>query len=253
MAQTMIKPAMQRAYARMPEAFPAGAEDRPFSANATYNKVGVLVCIALLAAMAGWVLGSGGLAMGCLVVGFGAVLVGTFKPAAAPVTAPLYALCEGVVLGWVSSAYATLGRGVVPVSVVFTAAVFAAAFAAFRSGLVRVTPRFVSVTLMATVGLAVVYLLAMVGLPVPGANDIGGKGVIFGLIGLGIAVMNLFVDFSFVEQLEAGAALGAGRGRVALSSQGEWYAAQALMVSLVLVYLNVLRIVGAAAGGGRRS
>ena len=253
MPQTMMKPTMQRAYARMPEAFPATTEDRPFSANATYNKVGVLVCIALLAAMAGWVIGSSGLAMGCLVVGLGAVLVGTFKPTAAPVTAPLYALCEGVVLGWVSSAYATLGRGVVPVSVVFTAAVFAAAFAAFRSGLVRVTPRFVSVTMMATFGLAVVYLLAAFGMPVPGASDIGAKGVMFGLFGLAIAVLNLFVDFKFVEQLEAGAVFPAGRGRVVLSSQGEWYAAQALMVSLVLVYLNVLRIVGAAAGGGRRS
>ena len=253
MAQTMIKPTMQRAYARMPEAFPASEEARPFSARATYNKVGVLVCIALLAAMAGWVIQSAPLSTGCLLVGFGAVLVGTFKPAAAPVTAPLYAACEGVVLGWVSSAYATLGSGVVPVSIVFTAAVFAAAWASFRSGLVRVTPRFVSVTVMATFGLAVVYLLSMFGMPVPGANDIGARGALFGLIGLVIAVMNLFVDFAFIERLEAGAVFPGARGRAVLSSQGEWYAAQALMVSLVLVYLNVLRIVGAAAGGGRRS
>lgn len=249
----MIKPTMQRAYARMPDAFPASDETRPFTARATYNKVGVLVCIALLATMAGWALQSAPLSMGCLLVGFIAVLVGTFRPAAAPVTAPLYAVCEGVVLGWVSSAYATLGRGVIPVSIAFTAAVFAAAFAAFRSGLVRVTPRFVSITIMATFGLAVVYLLSLLGMPVPGANDIGAKGMLLGVIGLVVAVLNLFVDFQLIDQLESGAVFPSGRRQAVLSSQGEWYAAQTLMVSLVLVYLNVVRIVGAAAGGGRRS
>jgi uncharacterized YccA/Bax inhibitor family protein len=243
---------MTSAYARMPDVFPVVPGARPFSARATYNKVGVLTCIAILTAMAGWWLHSPALGVAGIFVGLGAVLVGTFRPAAARVTAPLYAAAEGVALGWISSAFATLGKGVVPVAVTFTAAVFVACLLAFRTGLVRVTRRFGTVTLVATAGLAVVYLLAAVGMPVPGANDVGGKGIIFGLIGLAVAVMNLFVDFNFIEVLEQGAILPGRRAAALLSSDGEWYAAQAVMVSLVLVYLNVLRIVGAAAGNGRR-
>lgn len=251
-AQTMVRPTMTRAYAHMPEAFPIEPGVRPFSARAAYNKVGVLVCIAIVGAMAGWWLRSPGLSVACILVAFVAAIVGVFKPAAAVVTAPLYAACEGVALGWISAAYATLGRGVIPVSVTFTAAVFFAAFAAFRTGLVRVTRRFWTVTIMATFGLMIVYLGSIIGLPIPGANDVGPKGMLFGAVGLVIAVMNLFVDFQFIQSLEQGAAFPSRRGQVLMSSKGEWYAAQTLMVSLVLVYLNVLRIVGAAAGNGRR-
>jgi uncharacterized YccA/Bax inhibitor family protein len=243
---------MTRAYARMPDAFPAGPAVRPFSAKAAYNKVGVLICIAVVTAMVGWWLDSPGLSIACLFVGLGAVLVGTFRPAAARITAPLYAAAEGIVLGWISSAYSTLGRGVVPVSVTFTAVVFVVCLLAFRTGLVRVTRRFWTVTLMATIGLAVVYLAAALGMPVPGADDVGTKGILLGVIGLIVGVLNLFVDFNFIQNLEAGAVFPGRRGAALLSSAGEWYAAQCLMVSLVLVYLNVLRIVGAAAGNGRR-
>lgn len=251
MAQTM-QPTLQRAYARMPDAFPVEPGTRPFSARATYNKVGALVCVAVLAAMAGWVIDSTGLSVVCILVAFAAAIVGIFKPAFAHITAPVYAVCEGVALGWISSAYSTLGRGVIPLSVTFTAIVFVVALAAFRTGLVRVTRKFWTVTIMATGGLAVVYLLSMLGMPIPGANDVGTKGAIFGVIGLVVAVLNLFVDFQFIDVLESGAVLPGRRGQALMSSQGEWYAAQMLMMSLVLVYLNVLRIVGAAAGGGGR-
>lgn len=247
-----MQPTMTRAYSRMPDVFPVGPTVRPFTARGAYNKVGVLVCIAAVAAMAGWWIDSPGLSVVCILVGLGAVLVGTFKPAAAPVTAPLYAAAEGVVLGWVSSAYATLGHGVVPVSVTFTAVVFAVCLVAFRSGLVRVTRRFWTVTMMATAGLAVVYLLSALGMPVPGASDVGTRGILLGVVGLVVAVLNLFVDFSFIETLERGAVFPGRRTAALLSADGEWYAAQCVMVSLVLVYLNVLRIVGAAAGNGRR-
>lgn len=260
-AQT-INPTMTRAYSRMPDYFPAGPATngfggpgtavRPFSARAAYNKVGVLICIALVTAMVGWWVGSPGLGGACIVVALVASFVGIFRPGAAKVTAPLYAAAEGVVLGWISSAYATLGRGVVPVSVVFTAVVFLGCWAAFRSGLVRVTHRFWTVTIVATLGLGLVYLLSLFGLPIPGASDIGTKGILLGVIGLIVGVLNLFVDFSFIQTLEAGAVFPGRRTAVLLSSDGEWYAAQCLMVSLVLVYLSVLRIVGAAAGNGRR-
>ena len=262
MAQT-INPTMTRAYSRMPDYFPAGPAAiggpggpgtgvRAFSARAAYNKVGVLVCIALVTAMVGWWVGSPALGGACIVIALVASLIGIFKPGAAKVTAPIYAAAEGVALGWISSAYATLGNGVVPVSVVFTAVVFVGCWAAFRSGLVRVTRRFWTITIVATLGLGLIYMLSLFGLPIPGADDIGAKGIILGVVGLVVAVLNLFVDFSFIQTLEAGAVFPGRRAAVMLSADGEWYAAQCVMVSLVLVYLNVLRIVGAAAGNGRR-
>ena len=82
----------------------------------------------------------------------------------------------------------------------------------------------------------------MIGLSIPGLNHLTGAGLVFSVVALSIAVLNLFADFEFVYRAEA-------RG---LSPDGEWAAAFAMMTALVLVYISMLRILGAASGGRQR-
>jgi uncharacterized YccA/Bax inhibitor family protein len=259
MASTTLQPTMRSSYRRMYEAFPAATDlpaARAFTAAGVYSKVALLCGIAVVTGFVGWQVAGPGLAIGAILLAAVVSVVGVFVPRLARITAPLYAAAEGIGLGWISARYESVGHGVVPVSIVFTGAVFVAALASFRLGIVRVTPRFVTFTIMATFGMAMIFLLAALGVPIPGAADIGPKGVIFGVIGLLIAVANLYVDFKFIDMMASGemtALRTLGWGRPMMVSAGaEWYAAQSLMISLVLVYLNVLRIVAAATGNGRR-
>jgi uncharacterized YccA/Bax inhibitor family protein len=91
---------------------------------------------------------------------------------------------------------------------------------------------FVIGTVVATFGLAAVLLASLIGVPVPGASGVGPWSVVIGVIYLVVAVANLFVDFSFVQNAEA----------QGLSAEGEWYAAFSIMLALVMVYIAMLRI-----------
>ena len=121
--------------------------------------------------------------------------------------------------------------GVAPLAIVFTAAVFVGALVVFRSGFVKVTPRFVSMTIMAGFGFLAVLIAGLFGL-FPGLSSQTGLLVI-GVIGVVIGVMYLFIDFNAVQ-------LGEQRR---LPAEAEWYGALMLMMSLVFVYINVLRVV----------
>lgn len=219
-----------------------GVAVRPFTAAGTYDKVALLALLTVVTGVYGYFWAPQGVGITALLAAFVTGLVGSFVPRWARVAAPAYAAVEGIALGWISAQYATVLSGIVPDAILFTGGVFIGTWAAYRTGLIKVTPRFMVMTLTMTAGLALVCLLSMFGLPIPGVSDLGTEGLIFGVIALLVAVFNLFVDFAYVERAAA----------QRLSAEGEWYAAFAIMLSLVLVYLSVLRILAAAAGGGRR-
>ena len=133
------------------------------------------------------------------------------------------------------------GHGIVPLAIVFTAAVFVGALVLYRTGLVRVTPRMMSLAFMGALGLVAVGVLSLVGLSLPGVNSFGTAGLVFGVIALAIAVLNLFTDFQYITNAEA----------AGLSADAEWAAAFAMMTALVLVYISMLRILAGAYGGRR--
>jgi uncharacterized YccA/Bax inhibitor family protein len=162
-------------------------------------------------------------------------LLGIFRPARAGVFAPLYAVSMGAVLGWVSRYYANTTNGaVVPLAILGTTAIFFGVLIAYRTGLVKVTNRFVQVTLIASLGLLVMMIAVILGLKLPYTSQATTYFVIFGVLYLFIAVMNLFVDFNFVYKAQ-----DAG-----VRKEGEWFAALSIMFSLVMVYLALLRIFG---------
>ncbi len=212
-----------------------------FRASRAYDKLIGLTIVALVAAVAGWAVVPVGVAWVALVAAFVVVLVSWFRMRWAKVLAPTYAVLEGVGLGAISSAYATLGHGIVPMAIVFTAAVFVAALALYRTGLVRVTPRMMSMAMMGAFGIMAVSVLSLfIGLP--GVNSFGRFGLIFGILCIAVAVLNLFNDFAWVDRSE----------QAGLPADAEWASALAMLTALVLVYLSMLRIL-ASAYGGRRS
>ena len=255
---TAMRSAFQRIdteYAPAPRPTPAGGwpggpdpvQAEPvetFRANRAYDKLIVLCTLALASGLVGYFFVPAGAAFGFMVVAFALVLVGWSRMRWARYLAPTYSVLEGLALGSVSAAFSTFGNGVVPAAIVFTGAVFFGALLLYRTGLVHVTPRMMSLAFMGALGLIAVGLLSLIGLSVPGVRNLTGAGLIFSVLALGIAVLNLFTDFEYVATSEA-------RG---VSAEGEWAAAFAMMTALVLVYISMLRILGAAnGGGGRRS
>jgi uncharacterized YccA/Bax inhibitor family protein len=218
------------------------APDRTFSASRAFDKLAGLCIAALVAGIVGFFAVPVATAYGFMVVAFMLVLVGWLRIRWARYLAPSYAVVEGLALGSVSRQFSSFGHGIVPTAIVFTAAVFLGALVLYRTGLVRVTPRMMSLAFMGAFGLIAVALLSLIGLSVPGLDSLTGTGLVFTVLMLGIAVLNLFTDFQFVVQSEA-------RGA---SAEGEWAAAFAMMTALVLVYISMLRILGAAYGGGGR-
>jgi uncharacterized YccA/Bax inhibitor family protein len=205
---------------------------RTFTAEGAFNKAGLLGALALVVGGLAYVADLPlGLVWPLLLVALGAGLWASFRPAKAKVLAPVFAVCEGALLGVLSRFYANQGQHVVTLAVVGTVAVVAGVWFCYRTGLVRVGHRFIQTTMVATVGfLAVVVVSILTGW---GASGLGGV-VIFGVLYLFLAVMNLFVDFDYAYRAQASQ----------ISADAEWYSAFSLLLSSAMVYLALLRIFG---------
>jgi len=224
---------MEQAFDRMGEAYGVVAEAEPFSAVGVYDKVAFLAVLALLSGTVGYLAAGPGLIMLGIFAGLGLSLLGVFRPATARFVAPLYALAEGLALGGITSYYAVQSHGIAPAAILFTGGIFVGALVLFRTGIVKVTPRLVSMTIIASFGFLAVLVASAFGLSFPGLGGQGGM-LLIGVIGVVIGVLYLFIDFDYIQH---------GEGR-ALPAQAEWYAALTVMMSIVFIYLNVLRMLG---------
>jgi uncharacterized YccA/Bax inhibitor family protein len=211
-------------------------EESRFTASGVLDKLSGLVFIVTACGVLGAFVLPIGVAFAAVLLALGFALAGMFKPQWAKVCAPAYAVFEGIFLGAISRAYSDVGGGIVPLAVLFTGGVFLGCMVAYRTGLVRVTPRFLMMTAVATLGLFVVCIASLLGLPIPGVADLGTRGMIFGAIALCVGVLNLFVDFAQIDEMEKQGA----------AKQGEWYGALLLLTSLVLVYVSILRILASS-------
>lgn len=163
-------------------------------------------------------------------------LATVFKKEWSPFTAPLYAVLQGLVLGGVSAMYEGMYNGIVVQAVMLTLGTLFAMHAAFSMGWIQVTDKFRMGLFAATGGIAVVYLVAMVlgffGLNLPFLYDSSPLSIGISLVIVGVAALNLVLDFDFIEQ-------GA---RAAAPKYMEWYAAFGLMVTLIWLYMEILRL-----------
>ncbi|HEY2837558.1 MAG TPA: Bax inhibitor-1/YccA family protein [Pirellulales bacterium] len=170
------------------------------------------------------------------IAGFILALVTCFKPNVSPYTSPLYAAAEGVFLGGISAAFNYAYPGVVVQAVGLTFGTLFALLAAYATGVIKASENFKLGVFAATGGIALFYLASIVlrlfHIDVPLINSAGPFGIAFSVFVVIIAALNLVLDFDFIEN---GCAQGAPKYM-------EWYAGFGLLVTLVWLYLEILRL-----------
>ena len=168
--------------------------------------------------------------------GFAFAMVTVFKKEWSPVTAPIYALLEGLALGGLSAVLDLRYPGIAIQAVGLTFGTLFVLLLAYRSGLIQVTQKFRMGIVAATGGIMVFYLLQMLmgffGFQFTSINGSGPIGIGFSLIVVAVAALNLVLDFDFIEQ---GVQYGAPKYM-------EWYGAFGIIVTLVWLYLEILRL-----------
>jgi len=168
--------------------------------------------------------------------GFILAIVTIFKKEWSPVTAPIYALLEGLVLGGVSAMLEMRFHGIAIQAVALTFGTLVAMLLAYRSGLIRVTDKLRLGIVAATGGIAVFYLLQFIlgffGVHFAMINGAGTIGIGFSIVVVIVAALNLVLDFDLIE---SGARMGAPKYM-------EWYGGFALMVTLIWLYFEILRL-----------
>jgi uncharacterized YccA/Bax inhibitor family protein len=208
----------------------------------TVNKTALLLVLAFAAAAASWVVGTAGgagigrWALGAALAGLVVAIATIFRPQWSPVTGPVYALVEGAFLGLVSMVFEASYPGIATQAVALTFGVLGAMLLIYRTGLVKVTQRFRTGVAAATLAIFATYLVALVlglfGVRVPLLNDASPLGILISLAIVVVAALNLVLDFDLIER---GARAGAPRYM-------EWYAAFGVLVTLVWLYLELLRL-----------
>jgi uncharacterized YccA/Bax inhibitor family protein len=212
---------------------------RAMTLDGTVNRAFALVFILMAGALVSVYAGAGYWIIGAI-AGLVLSLVTVFRKEWAPVTAPLYAFAEGLFVGGISVLLETAFPGIVIPAVSLTIAVFVAFLVIYRTHLIRVTDKLRIAVFAATGAVAIVYLVSLVlnlvGVQVGFLNEaLAGSGVLgiaINVVVVGIAAFNLLLDFDLVE-----------RGVAARAPKYmEWYAAFALLVTLVWLYIELLRL-----------
>jgi len=223
--------------------------------NGTIGKTAVLFTLLLLSAAAGWantgapdIVERNGelvynytiptLAWVGMFVGVGLVFLLMFKPHLAKFIAPAYAIAQGFFLGALSKMYETFYDGIVVQAAGATIAVFGVMLFLYRTRIIKVTERFRTIVISATIGIMVFYGVCFLIQLFAGSGSVSFLsspsllGIAFSVFVAGIAAMNLALDFDFIER---GSKMGLDKGF-------EWYGAFALLVTIVWLYMEMLRL-----------
>ncbi len=177
--------------------------------------------------------------IGAIIFGFVAVIAGALRPQWTPVIGPIYAVIQGALVGAISSVYQDLfADGIVTNAILATAITVLAMVILYVTRTIRVTERMRSIVVGATVAIFVFYLatfaLSFFGVGMPLVWDAGPLGILFSLAVIALAAFNLLIDFDLIERgITAGA-----------PSWMNWYAAFGLIVTIIWLYLEILRLLG---------
>ena len=220
--------------------------DQVMTLQGTVNKTGILLVLVVIGATYTWNLffqngnAAGAvmpIAIGGAIGGLVFALITMFKKTWASVTAPIYAVLEGLFLGGISAIFEARYPGIVIQATGLTLGTLASLLLLYKLGIIKPTENFRLMIVSATMGIGILYLISFV------MNMFGSTGIGFihsnGLFGIGfslfvvaIAALNLVLDFDFIEQ---GSEQGAPKYM-------EWFGAFALMVTLIWLYLEMLRL-----------
>ena len=222
----------------------AWASGESMTLQGVVNKSGILLLLCLASGAFAWAHPElrGPMVLIGLVGGLVACLVGTFKPATSPVAAPAYALLEGLCLGAISQVIEHRYPGIVLNAMLLTFGVLGVMLAAYTTRTIVVTERLMKGVFAATAAVFLVYMVDMLlgffGHRVPFIHESGPLGIGISLVIVGIAAFNLLLDFAVIEQ---NVRSGAPRFM-------EWYCGMALLVTLVWLYLELIRLLSKLRG-----
>ena len=227
--------------------------DGPMTIDSTVQKTGITLGVLLVAAAATWLLTPAvtdqsnltslyAISMVGALVGFGLAMVNSFKKVVSPALVVAYAAVEGVFVGSLSKSFdAMFGNGVVVGAVIGTFAAFAGTLAAYKFFDIKVSNRFRKFVVAAGfgfMGLIVLDFVLSIFKADLGLNGFGPVGLLFSVFGLALGIFFLILDFDFVER---GVAAG-------LPERESWRAAFGLTVTIVFIYIELLRILAILRG-----
>jgi uncharacterized YccA/Bax inhibitor family protein len=205
----------------------------------TVQKSFILLALAVISACFTWKTATGigvPAGIGGALGGFLVCVVICFKKEWAPALAPVYAILEGLFLGLISAIMDRVYTGIVGQAVMLTFGTFFALLAAYTTGMIKPSENFKLGIVAATGGIALVYLISIVlrlfGMHMPFIHESGAIGIAFSGFVIVIAALNLVLDFDFIEDGCENRA----------PQYFEWYAAFGLMVTLVWLYVEILRL-----------
>jgi uncharacterized YccA/Bax inhibitor family protein len=213
--------------------------------NGTLNKFGILFLMTMATAGLAWKMVASGVDvtsyMWISVFGaLGVALVIAFKMEWSAYLAPVYALIKGYAIGCISAyynyAFQKVAPDIITQAVALTFGVVIAMYFLYKFNVIKATPTFKKVIITATLGIAVFYLIAIglhfAGIDIPFLHEGSTFGIVFSLVVVALAAMNLILDFDMVER---GVSSGAPKFM-------EWYCAFGLLVTIVWLYLEILRL-----------
>jgi len=208
----------------------------------TVNKTGISLLLCVISASWTWnmYVTNPGVVMpfllGGAIGGFIVAMITVFKKTWSPVTTPIYALLEGLFLGAISAMFEQMYPGIVIQAVGLTFGTLFALLFAYKSGLIKATENFKLGVVAATGAVGLIYMVSIVlgffGTGIPYIHESGTVGILFSLVVVVIAALNLVLDFDFIET-------GVERGA---PKYMEWYGAFGLLVTLIWLYLEMLRL-----------
>lgn len=231
-------PALKKAFA---DSYYAQGTD-VMTVKGAVDKSFLLILIVVAGAAISWTLITGGmvpaqpLLIGTGIAGFILAMITIFRTGIAKYTAPLYAFIEGLFLGGITLFFEIMMPGIAFQAVGLTLGVFICMLVAYKTGVIKASEGFRAGLMAATGAVALVYVISMVmglfGFQMPYIHESGLIGIGFSVVVVVIAALNLVLDFAFIEE---GAAMGAPKNM-------EWYAAFSLLITLVWLYLEILRL-----------
>lgn len=200
------------------------------------NKTLILFGILMITAIFNYQAQNTVLMIGGAIGGFILVIINIFKREYSPYIAPAYAALEGLALGGISSIYAGLGGGIILQAVSLTLLVLFIMLFIHKTGIIPVTQQFRMGVVMATGAIMLLYLLSFIlgffGIHIPYIHQGGTFGILFSLAVIGIASLNLLLDFDNIVKGE----------QYALPKYMEWFTAMGLIITLVWLYIEILRL-----------
>jgi uncharacterized YccA/Bax inhibitor family protein len=206
--------------------------------DGTVNKTSIALVILILSAYYTFSTANTNFIMVGIIGGLITALVTIFKKQWAPITVPLYAILEGLALGGISAIYESMYTGIAQQAIFLTMGIFGSLLFAYKTKIIKPTENFKLGVFAATAGIGVVYLISFImgffgsGLSIMNIQNSSMMSIGFSLFVVIIASLNLVLDFDFIEEAS----------EIGVPKYMEWYAAFGLLVTLIWLYLEILRL-----------